>query len=887
MTMPSAFESRFTLGGEDVLYYSLSQAESAGFGDFARLPKSLKVLGENLLRNSDKAAVDEADIRALGTWSADPGMVREVAYHPVRILMPDMSGIPLLVDLSAMRDAVKQFGGDPESINPRLPIDFVIDHSVNVDFSGRPDALERNMALEYERNAERYRFVKWAQNTYRNIRVIPPGMGILHQVNLEHIGRVVWSDEVDGRRRAYPDSMLGMDSHTPMINALSIFGWGVGGLEAGAAMLGQAVSMLIPNVVGVRLSGALPEGATTTDAVLMVTERLRAYGVVGKFVEYFGAGLDHLALTDRATLSNMSPEYGATMGFFPIDDRTLEFLETTGREAGQVALVEAYAKEQGLWRDAEDPVFTEVVEIDLSAVEPCMAGPFRPNQRTPLAQVPKSYTDAMATLERKQGEAKVSGADYVLRDGAVVLAAITSCTNTSNPAVMVGAGLLARNAVQKGLRAKPWVKTSLSPGSAVVADYLAKAGLQEHLDTLGFHVTGFGCMSCGGLSGPLPEPIAEAIRDGDLAVGAVLSGNRNFEGRVHALCRVNYLASPMLVVAYALAGHLECNLKTDSFGEDADGNPVSLADIWPTPAEIDAAIRQAISPALYTERYATAEDGDDNWQALEVRDGALFDWDGKSTYIRRPPLFAGFGPKPSPVGDIVGARPLVQVGDMTTTDHISPVGAIPTDVPAGEYLQSLGVAPPDFNIYGTRRTNHEVMIRGTFANIRLKNEMAPGTEGGLTTHHPSDEMMTVYDAAMRYAAEETPLVVIGGDAYGTGSSRDWAAKGTYLLGVRAVIAEGLERIHRSNLIGMGVLPLQFPEGVNRKTLELDGSEVFDLSGLSDGVTARMTVPCRITRQDGSVTELELICRLDTDVEVAYYQNGGMLHYCLREALEAA
>ncbi|PPR59653.1 MAG: Aconitate hydratase A, partial [Alphaproteobacteria bacterium MarineAlpha4_Bin2] len=598
MATPSAFESRFTLGGDDVLYYSLSQAEKIGLGEFARLPKSLKVLGENLLRNSDTLAVDETDIRALGSWSADPEMVREVAYHPVRILMPDMSGIPLLVDLAAMRDAVKQFGGNPETINPRLPIDFVIDHSVNVDFSGRPDALERNMALEYERNAERYRFVKWAQKTYQNIRVIPPGMGILHQVNLEYIGRVVWSDDFHGQRRAYPDSMVGMDSHTPMINALSIFGWGVGGLEAGAAMLGQAVSMLIPNVVGVRLTGELLEGATTTDAVLMVTEQLRAHGVVGKFVEYFGDGLDQLALTDRATLSNMSPEYGATMGFFPIDDRTLEFLAATGRDPGQVTLVEAYAKEQGLWRDGDDPVFTDVVEIDLGLAEPCMAGPFRPNQRTPLAQVPKSYKDAMVTLERKPGEVKVSGAGYALKDGAVVLAAITSCTNTSNPAVMVGAGLLARNAVLNGLHAKPWVKTSLSPGSTVVADYLTKAGLQKHLDTLGFHVTGFGCMSCGGLSGPLPEAISDAIRDGDLVVGAVLSGNRNFEGRVHALCRVNYLASPMLVVAYALAGHLECDLTADPLGEDADGNPVFLPDIWPAPVEIDGAIRQAISPSL-------------------------------------------------------------------------------------------------------------------------------------------------------------------------------------------------------------------------------------------------------------------------------------------------
>ena len=887
MASPTDFEATFELAGESVTYFSLAKAEAVGFGAFGKLPKSLKVLGENLLRNCNKLAVSEDDIRGLGAWASDPTMVREVAYHPVRILMPDMSGIPLLVDLSAMRDAVNDFGGDPAKINPRLPIDFVIDHSVNVDYHGRPDALQRNMALEYERNGERYRFVKWAQQAYENIDIIPPGMGILHQVNVEHIARVVWSETVDGRRHAYPDTMLGMDSHTPMINALSIFGWGVGGLEAGAAMLGQAVSMLIPNVVGVRIVGRLPEGATTTDAVLTVTEKLRAHGVVGKFVEYFGPGLDHLALTDRATLSNMSPEYGATMGFFPIDDRTLEFLRTTGRDTDQVVLVEAYAKEQGLWRGAEAPVFTETIEIDLSDVEPCLAGPYRPNQRTSLGHVPKSYQDAMTAMGRKEKSVSPAGTDGELRDGAVVLAAITSCTNTSNPAVMLGAGLLARNAVRHGLRTKEWVKTSLSPGSAVVADYLTKAGLQEFLDALGFHVTGFGCMSCGGLSGPLPEAIARAIQDNDLAVGAVLSGNRNFEGRVHALCRLNYLASPMLVVAYALAGNLACNMTADALGVDSGGNAVYLKDIWPTPDEIDEAIRSAISPDLYRTRYATATDGDENWQALPAGKGVLFEWEKNSTYIQRPPLFEGFTPVPGKTLDIRGARALVMVGDMTTTDHISPVGFIPPEVPAGEYLQSLGVAPKDFNIYGTRRTNHEIMVRGTFANIRLRNEMAPGTEGGFTTHQPTGDVLTIYDAAMRYAAEGTPLIVIGGDAYGTGSSRDWAAKGTKLLGIRAVIAEGLERIHRSNLIGMGILPLQFQQGVTRKTLGLDGSETFSLTGLETGIKPRMAVKLAIARSDGSVETLDLICRLDTEVEVEYYRHGGMLHYCLREALEAA
>ena len=770
MASPTDFEATFELAGEPATYYSLTKAEAAGLGAFGKLPKSLKVLGENLLRNCDKLAVSEDDIRGLGAWTSDPTMVREVAYHPVRILMPDMSGIPLLVDLSAMRDAVQDFGGDPAKINPRLPIDFVIDHSVNVDYHGRPDALQRNMALEYERNGERYRFVKWAQQTYENISVIPPGMGILHQVNVEHIARVVWSDEVEGRRRAYPDTMLGMDSHTPMINALSIFGWGVGGLEAGAAMLGQAVSMLIPNVVGVRVVGRLPEGTTTTDAVLTVTERLRAHGVVGKFVEYFGPGLDHLALTDRATLSNMSPEYGATMGFFPIDDRTLEFLGTTGRDPDQVELVEAYAKEQGLWRGLEEPIFTKTVEIDLSDVEPCLAGPFRPNQRTPLGQVPKSYHDAMADMGRTEKAVSVAGAEDELRDGAVVLAAITSCTNTSNPAVMLGAGLLARNAVRRGLRSKPWVKTSLSPGSAVVADYLTKAGLQDDLDALGFHVTGFGCMSCGGLSGPLPEPIASAIQDNDLAVGAVLSGNRNFEGRVHALCRVNYLASPMLVVAYALAGHLNCNMRSDPLGADGDGNNVYLKDIWP---ELPKKLTKPSVCHLAGSLSDPLRNGcgcDENWQALpagkrrSIRMGAKQHLHPTAALIRG--LHAGTRRRGG-----YSRRTGVGNGWRYDDDGSYLSGRLHSaGRPAGEYLQSLGVAPKDFNIYGTRRTNHEVMIRGTFANIRLRNEMAPGTEGGFTMHQPTGDVLTVYDAAMRYAAEGTPLVVIGGDAYGTGSS---------------------------------------------------------------------------------------------------------------------
>ena len=886
-------KSTLTVNGETFAYYSLAKAEAAGAGDFSRLPYSLKVLAENLLRNEDGMAVTVDDIRALGAWTETRTSDKEVNYHPARVLMPDISGIPLLGDLSAMRDAMARLGGDPATINPRTPIDFIVDHSVMVDVAGTADALRRNEEIEFARNRERYLFLKWAQKAYKNIRILPPGSGILHQVNLEYLARVVWTQETNGETVAYPDCLIGMDSHTPMINGMGIFGWGVGGIEAGTAMLGQPVSMVIPEVIGCRFTNTLPEGATATDLVLTVTETLRAKGVVQKFVEYCGPGLDTLSLTDRATVANMSPEYGATMGFFPVDQETLNYLKVTGRSDDQCALVEAYAKEQGLWRDsgAPEPAFTDVVEIDLSTVEPSLAGPYRPNQRARLSQVPARFAEALGEQAgpdaAKVTPATVKDRDFELGHGAVAIAAITSCTNTSNPAVMIGAGLLARNAVAKGLSKKPWVKASLAPGSRVVADYLAEADLQKDLDALGFNLVGFGCMTCMGNSGPLDEPIADAIAENDLVVASVLSGNRNFEGRVHPQCRVNFLASPPLVVAYALAGSVTIDLRNDPLGTGSDGNPVYLADIWPTTAEVQQAMSDTISAEMFRTRYADIADGGPEWQALDAGGGLTFDWNPASDYMRQPPYFTETEPEPEAVTDIRGARPLVMVGDMTTTDHISPVGTIDVEGAAGRYLIGEGVEQQDFNSFGARRSNHEVMIRGTFANIRIRNEMAPGTEGGFTRHMPDGETMTVFDAAMKYRDEGVPLVVVGGREYGTGSSRDWAAKGTRLLGIRAVIAEGLERIHRSNLIGMGVLPLQFKDGVTRKTLGLDGSETFDITGLENGIAPRMDVACRITRADGTSEDITLTCRLDTAVEVEYYRNGGMLHYVLRQSLKDA
>jgi aconitate hydratase len=892
MVSRDSFDSRrkFTVNGREYTYFSLAAASENGAGDLTKLPYSLKVLAENLLRNEDGVAITADDIRALGTWTRSGRVDREINFFPIRILMPDIN-MGLLCELTAMRDAIAALGGDPATINPLIPVDLVVDHSVIADFAGTADALQRNVALEYERNGERYSFLKWAAQAYENVRIVPPGTGILHQVNIEYLASVVAELQQDGETVACPDSLLGMDSHTTMVNGIAVFGWGVGGLEGGTAMLGQPVSMLIPEVVGCRLVGELGPAATPTDVALTATQMLRDRGVVQKFVEYCGPGLQAMSATNRATLGNMSPEYGATMGFSPIDDNTLAYLRTTGRPAEKVALVEAYAKEQGLWRHAGDPepVFTDVVEIDLDAIEPCVAGPSRPNQKTPLSQVPANFAEALADMKGATGsrETPVAGRDFSLDHGKIMIAAITSCTNTSNPAVMLAAGLLARKARAKGLKPKPWVKTSLAPGSRVVADYFEKAGVQDDLDALGFNVVGFGCVTCMGNSGPLAAPLADAIRDNDLIVGAVLSGNRNFEGRVHPQCRANYLASPPLVVAYALAGSLDINLATDPLGRDGDGNDVYLKDIWPAPSEVQAAIDAVVTPEIFRNRYAHVFDGTAEWQALRADTGLAFDWSADSEYIKRPPLFEGFQTDLPRIGDITGARCLVMAGDMTTTDHISPVSVIPKEGSAGKYLLEKGVAQADFNTYGARRTNHEVMVRGAFGNIRFRNEMMGGREGGWTRHMPDGAEMSVFDAAMTYRAEGVPLVVVGAKAYGTGSSRDWAAKGTMLLGIRAVIAEDFERIHRSNLIGMGVLPLQFPPGVTRKTLRLDGSESFDIAGIAGGLSPKQTVSCTITRADGTRAAVDLTCRLDTEVELKYFRNGGMLHYCLRQALGQA
>ncbi|WP_419735490.1 aconitate hydratase AcnA [Pseudomonas sp. COR18] len=899
------------VGAKTYHYFSLPEAARA-LGDLDRLPMSLKVLLENLLRWEDGKTVTDTDIKALAAWLQTRGSDREIQYRPARVLMQDFTGVPAVVDLAAMRAAVAKAGGDPQRINPLSPVDLVIDHSVMVDRFASPAAFGENVDIEMQRNGERYAFLRWGQNAFDNFSVVPPGTGICHQVNLEYLGRTVWTRDEDGRTYAFPDTLVGTDSHTTMINGLGVLGWGVGGIEAEAAMLGQPVSMLIPEVIGFKLTGKLKEGITATDLVLTVTQMLRKKGVVGKFVEFYGDGLAELPLADRATIANMAPEYGATCGFFPVDEVTLEYLRLSGRPAATVDLVEAYSKAQGLWRlPGQEPLFSDSLELDMGSVEASLAGPKRPQDRVPLPKVAQAFSDFIglqlkpASKEEGRLESEggggvavgnadlVGGVDYSyegrthrLKDGAVVIAAITSCTNTSNPSVMMAAGLLAKKAVEKGLKRQPWVKSSLAPGSKVVTDYYQAAGLSRYLDELGFALVGYGCTTCIGNSGPLPDPIEKAIQQSDLTVASVLSGNRNFEGRVHPLVKTNWLASPPLVVAYALAGSVRIDLSREPLGTGSDGQPVYLRDIWPSQKEIADAVAR-VDTDMFHKEYAEVFAGDAQWQAIEVPQAATYAWQADSTYIQHPPFFDSIdGPLPL-IEDIRGARVLALLGDSVTTDHISPAGNIKVDSPAGRYLRDQGVEPRDFNSYGSRRGNHEVMMRGTFANIRIRNEMLGGEEGGNTLHIPSGERLAIYDAAMRYQAEGTPLVVIAGQEYGTGSSRDWAAKGTNLLGVKAVIAESFERIHRSNLVGMGVLPLQFPAGQNRKTLQLTGKETLSIEGLGGApLQPRMNLRLVIKGEDGRSREIEVLCRIDTLNEVEYFKSGGILHYVLRQLIAA-
>ena len=899
--------SSLDVNGRNYRYYSLEKLGQQY--DISHLPFSLKILLENLLRNEDGIDVTRSDIEALCRWNPDEKPSTEIAFTPSRVVLQDFTGVPAVVDLAAMRDAMTALGGDPELINPLSPAELVIDHSVQVDSFGQVASLELNNKIEFQRNEERYSFLRWGQSAFSNFSVVPPNTGIVHQVNLEHLARVVFDTE----GVAYPDTVVGTDSHTTMINGLGVLGWGVGGIEAEAAMLGQAITMLIPQVVGFKFTGKLPEGATATDLVLTVTQMLREHGVVGKFVEFFGDGLDHLPLADRATIANMAPEYGATCGIFPVDEESLRYLKLSGRSEERIALVEAYMKAQGMFRTAGQPAaaYSSEMQLDMGEVLPSLAGPKRPQDRVLLSDAVENYHEHMrehhdarqalaeARFEGEGGSTAVghdrsceapvvpvnyADCDFDLEDGAIVIAAITSCTNTSNPAVMLAAGLLARNAVRRGLRVKPWVKTSLGPGSRVVTDYLEKAEVLDDLEALGFNVVGYGCTTCIGNSGPLPEPIAEAIQEHDLVAAAVLSGNRNFEGRVHAQVKMNYLASPPLVVAYALAGRMDVDLTRDPLGEDADGQAVYLKDIWPSSHEIQECIVSNVSSDMFRKGYASVFAGDERWNAIDSPEGKIFDWQDDSTYIQNPPYFEGMTQEVPPVKEIRGARCLAKLGDSITTDHISPAGAIKEDSPAGEYLKSKGIERLDFNSYGSRRGNHEVMMRGTFANVRLRNLLAPDTEGGWTTFQPSGEQMSIYDAAMKYQQQETPLIVLAGKEYGTGSSRDWAAKGTNLLGVRAVITESFERIHRSNLIGMGVLPLNFMPGESVESLGLTGKETYDIEGLGDGSSSKVTVTART--EDGSETTFGAQVRIDTPKEVEYYRHGGILHYVLRQLAAA-
>ena len=883
-----SFNVRSTLdvGGTQYEIFRLDRLKTQF--DLGRLPYSLKILLENLLRHEDGSSVTAADVEALATWdaAAEPGT--EIAFTPSRVLLQDFTGVPAVVDLAAMRDAMRALGGDPAKINPLSPVELVIDHSVQVDRFGTPDALARNTEIEFNRNRERYAFLRWGQKAFRDFRVVPPGTGIVHQINLEYLARVVFARERVGVTRAYPDTVVGTDSHTTMVNGLGVLGWGVGGIEAEAAMLGQPISMLIPQVVGFELTGRLPEGATATDLVLTVVEMLRKRGVVGRFVEFFGDGLDNLPLADRTTIANMAPEYGATCGIFPIDAESLAYLRLSGRSESQIALVEAYARAQGMYREpgASPAEYTDTLSLDMHTVEPCIAGPKRPQDRIALREAKAVVAGHLETMRRERGAAardsvtvRRAGTTCELRDGAVVIAAITSCTNTSNPAVLMGAGLLARNARARGLDVKPWVKTSLAPGSRVVQDYLQAAGLLEDLEGLGFHVVGFGCTTCIGNSGPLPEEVSEAIRDGDLIASAVLSGNRNFEGRVHGEVRMNFLASPPLVVAYAIAGRSDFDFRTDPLGEDPDGTPVFLRDIWPSGHDIQETIAASITSEMFRDGYEGVFEGDERWRSMEIPAADRFEWDATSTYVQNPPYFDDMSMKPRGIPPIRGARMLALLGDSITTDHISPAGAIKSDSPAGTFLQGRQIPPREFNSYGSRRGNHEIMMRGTFANIRLRNAAAPGTEGGWTIHQPSGDLMSIFDAAMRYRDEGVPLIVIGGAEYGTGSSRDWAAKGPRLLGVTAVIARSFERIHRSNLVGMGILPLEFGDGQGAETLGLTPAHQFDIDGLEKGAR---TVSVTAVAPDGGRVRFDARVRIDTPKEWDYYENGGILHYVVRQ-----
>ena len=876
---------KITVNDKEYNYYSLNEAEKNGLKGINKLPKSLKVLLENLLRYEDDLSVTKSQIEAIKNWLKTKKSKTEIAYRPARVLLQDYTGIPAVADLAAMREAVKEKNKDPNTINPLSAVDLVIDHSVQVDQSAKADSFEKNVDIEFERNGERYSFLKWGQQAFDNFRIVPPGTGICHQVNLEYLSKVVWSEEFKGEKYLFPDTLVGTDSHTTMVNGLSVLGWGVGGIEAEAGMLGQPISMLIPEVIGFEMKNKMPEGTTATDLVLTVVKMLRDKGVVGKFVEFYGEGLKNLTLADRATIANMAPEYGATCGFFPIDEETLKYLKFSGRDQQTVDIVENYAKEQGLWASNEIE-FTDIISLDMSTVVPTISGPKRPQDKVLLTDAPSSFQKVLqeATNKNEKSISKVSNTDYEIKDGSILIAAITSCTNTSNPNVLIGAGLLAKKAIEKGLQVKPWVKTSLAPGSQVVTDYLAKAGLNTYLDQLGFNLVGYGCTTCIGNSGPLPENIVEAIQKENIYAVSVLSGNRNFEGRISPHIKANYLASPPLVVAYAIAGHMEVDLYKDPLGKDKEGKDVFLKDIWPSNKEIDETLKDSLNADMFIQRYSNVSEGPTQWQKIKTDKSSIYNWDEGSTYVKKPPFFDSLPDKPEGFKEIKDARPLLILGDMVTTDHISPAGSIQKDSPTGEYFMEHQILPKDYNSYGSRRGNHEVMMRGTFANIRIRNEMAPGTEGGFTKLYPEEKVLPVYDAVVEYKKRGTDLVVIGGKEYGTGSSRDWAAKGTKLLGIKAVIAESFERIHRSNLIGMGILPLQFIEDVNRKNLKLIGSELISILNIEKGVNPSDEVTVEIKYASGEIKKIKTLCRIDTKNELEYYKNGGILQYVLRNMI---